>query len=63
MVNSRNMCWAWHVACTRTTRIVYKVSVGKSEGKRPLGRIRHTWGDDVIKDFEDMGWEDEECFN
>jgi hypothetical protein len=37
---SRQMTWAGHVACMGEERKVYKVLVGKPEGKRPLGRPR-----------------------
>jgi hypothetical protein len=36
-------------------RKVYKVSVGKSEGKRPLGRARRRWEDGIRIDLEDTG--------
>jgi hypothetical protein len=37
----RRMRWAWHVACMGEERIVYRVLMGKPEGKRPLGRPKH----------------------
>jgi hypothetical protein len=37
-IKSRRMKWAWHVACMGEGRRVYRVLVGKPEGKRPLGR-------------------------
>jgi hypothetical protein len=42
-INSRRMRWSGHVARMGEERKVYKVLVGKPEGKRPLGRPRHTW--------------------
>jgi hypothetical protein len=36
-------------------RGVYRVLVGKSEGKRPLGRLRCRWGDDIKIDFQEVG--------
>jgi hypothetical protein len=39
-IKSRRMRWAGHVARMREERKVYKVLVGKPEGKRPLGRPR-----------------------
>jgi hypothetical protein len=42
-VKSRQMRWAGHVAHMGEERRVYKVLVGKPEGKRPLGRPRHKW--------------------
>jgi hypothetical protein len=35
---------------------VYKVLVGKSEGKRPLERIRHRWEDGIGMDLRETGW-------
>ena len=37
-------------------RGVYRVLVGKSEGKRPLGRPRHRLGDDIKMVLEEVGW-------
>ena len=44
-------------------RGVYRVLVGKPEGKRPLGRTRHRWGDNIKVDFQEsrmrrMDWID-----
>jgi len=38
MIRSRRMRWAGHVACIGERKVVYRVLVGKLEGKRPLGR-------------------------
>ena len=43
VVKSRRMRWAGHVARIVEGRGVYRVLVGKSEGKRPLGRPRRRW--------------------
>jgi len=40
VIKSRRMSWAEHVACMEERRGVYRVLVGKPEGKRPLGRSR-----------------------
>jgi hypothetical protein len=48
---SRRMRLAGHVARMREEREVYRVLVGKSEGKRPLGRPRHRWDDGVRMDL------------
>ena len=45
VIKSRRMRWAGHVARIRETRGIYRVLVGKLEGKRPLGRPRRRWGD------------------
>jgi hypothetical protein len=49
------MRWAGHVACMRQERIVYKVLVGKTEGKRPLGRPRCKWDDGIRMDLRETG--------
>jgi hypothetical protein len=41
------MRWAGHVACTGERRCVYRVLVGKPEGRGPLGRPRHRWEDNI----------------
>jgi hypothetical protein len=55
-VKSRRMRWAGHVARMGEERKVYKVSVGKPEGKRPLGRSRHRWEDRIRMDLRETGW-------
>jgi hypothetical protein len=37
-------------------RNAYKVSVGKPEGKRPLGRQRRRWVDNIKMDVREVGW-------
>jgi hypothetical protein len=44
---SRRMRWAGHVARMGEERKVYKVLMGKPEGKRPLGRPRRRWEDGI----------------
>jgi hypothetical protein len=41
-------------------RLVYKVLLGKPEGKRPLGRPRRRWEGGFVTDFREIGWEGEE---
>jgi hypothetical protein len=43
IIKSRRMRWAGHVARMGKKRNVYRLLVGKPEGKRPLGRPRHRW--------------------
>jgi hypothetical protein len=43
VIKSRRMMWAVHVACMGEWRGVYRVLVGRSEVKRPLGRPRRRW--------------------
>jgi hypothetical protein len=54
-VKSRRMRWAGHVARMGEKRKVYKVLVGKPEGKRPLGRRRHRWEDGIRMNLKEIG--------
>jgi len=54
-IKSRRMRWAGHVARMREGRGVYRVLVGKPEGRRPLGRPRHRWEDNIRMDLWEMG--------
>jgi hypothetical protein len=38
-------------------RNAYRIFVGKSEGKRPLGRLRRRWVDNIKIDFREIGWD------
>jgi len=49
------MSWAEHVAHMGEGRGVYRVLVGKPEGKRPLGRWRHRWEDNVKMEHQEVG--------
>jgi hypothetical protein len=51
MIKSRRMRWAGHVARMGTTRNAYRILVGKPEGKRPLGRPRRSWLDNIKMDL------------
>jgi hypothetical protein len=55
VIKSRRMRWTWHVARMGEERGVYRVLVGKPEGKRPLGRPRHRWVDNIRMDLWDVG--------
>jgi hypothetical protein len=54
-VKSRRMRWAGHVARMGEKRKVYKVLVGKPEGKRSLGRLRRRWEDGIRMDLRETG--------
>jgi hypothetical protein len=54
-VKSRRMRWAGHVARMGEERKLYKFLVGKSEGKRPLGRPRRRWEDGIRMDLREIG--------
>jgi len=47
--------WAGHVARMGERRGVYRVLVGKPEGKRPLGRPRRRWEDNIKMDLREVG--------
>jgi len=49
------MRWAGHVARLRDRRGVYRVLVGKPEGKRPLGRPRCKWDDNIKTNLQEVG--------
>jgi hypothetical protein len=53
-IKSRRMRWAGHEARMGEKRNVYKVLVGKPEGKRPLGRPRHRWEDRIRMDVREI---------
>ena len=55
VIKSRRMRWARHVARMGEGRGVHKVLVGKPEGKRPLGRPRSRWEDNIKMDLEEVG--------
>ena len=55
VIKSRRMRWAGHVARMGEERGAYKVLVGKPEGKRPLGRPRRRWVDNIRMDLQEVG--------
>jgi len=55
VIKSRRMRWAGHVALMGQGRSVYRVLVGKPEGKRPLGRPRHGWEDNIKVELQEVG--------
>ena len=54
VVKSRRMRWAGHLARMGEGRGVNRVLVGKSEGKRPLGRPRRRWEDNIKMDLQEV---------
>ena len=54
-LKSRRLRWAGHVARMEQFRNAYRVSVGKPEGKRPLGRPRSRWDDNIKMDLREVG--------
>jgi hypothetical protein len=55
MVKSRRMRWAGHVARMGEDRRVYRVLVGKPEGKNPFGRPRRRWENNIKMDLQKVG--------
>jgi len=55
VIKSRRMRWAGHVARMGGERGAYRVLVGKPEGKRPLGRPRGRWVDNIRMDLQEVG--------
>ena len=55
VIKSRRMRRAGHVARMGEERGVYRVLVGKLEGKRPLGRPRHRWVDNIRMGLQEVG--------
>jgi len=56
VIKSRKMRGAGHVVRMGERRGAYGVLVGKPEGKRPLGRPRHRWEDNIKMDLRIKGW-------
>ena len=55
VVKSRRNRWAGHVARMGEGRGVHRVLIGKPEGKRPLGRPRRRWEDNIKMDLQEVG--------
>ena len=55
VVKSRRMRWAGHVVRMGEGRGLHRVLVGKPEGKRPLGRPRRRWEDNIKMDLRELG--------
>jgi hypothetical protein len=54
VIKSRRMRWEGHVVRMREGRCVYRVLVGKPEGRRPLGRPRRRWEDNIRIDLREV---------
>jgi hypothetical protein len=55
VIKSRRMKWAWHVARIGERRGVYRVLAGQPLGKRPLGRPRRRWEDNIKMYHQELG--------
>jgi hypothetical protein len=58
IIKSRRMTWAGHVARIGEKRNAYRLLVGKPKGKRPLGKPRRRWVDNIRIDLGAVGWGD-----
>jgi hypothetical protein len=52
MIKSRRMGWEWNVARMGEKRNAYRILVGKTKGKRPLGRPRRRWVDNNLREID-----------
>jgi hypothetical protein len=55
IIKLRRMRRVGHVACMGKKRGAYRILVGRPEGRRPLGRPRHRWEDNIKMDLQEMG--------
>jgi hypothetical protein len=56
VIKSRRMRWEGRVARMEERRDAYRVLVGRTEGKRLLGRPRHRWEDNIKMGLQERGW-------
>jgi hypothetical protein len=57
VIKSRRMRWAGHVAQAEELRNAQDILVAKPEEKRPVGRPRRRWEDNIRMDLRKIGWE------
>jgi hypothetical protein len=58
VIKVRRMRWAGHVARIGEVRGLYNILVGRPEGRRPLGRHRRRWEDNIKMDLREIGFGD-----
>jgi hypothetical protein len=56
VIKSRKIKWAGHVTSMRERRGAYTELAGKPEGKKPIGRPRGRWEDNIKMDLQEVGW-------
>jgi hypothetical protein len=54
-IKARRMRWTGHVARMGDMRGAYNILVGRPEGRRPLGRPRRIWEDNIKMDLREVG--------
>jgi hypothetical protein len=57
MIKSRRIRWTGHVVRMGEKRNAYSILVRKPEGKRPLGRPRRRWVDNIRLNLGEIGWD------
>jgi hypothetical protein len=57
LIKSRRMRWAGHVARIGERRNAYRIFVGDPEGRRPLGKPRRRWVDNIKMDLTEIAWD------
>ncbi|KAJ4446942.1 hypothetical protein ANN_13644 [Periplaneta americana] len=62
-IKSKRLRWAGHVARMGESRNAYRVLVGRPERKRPLGRPRRRWEDNIKMDLREVGYDDRDWIN
>jgi hypothetical protein len=56
VIKSRRMRWAAHVARMGEDSGAYRILVGRTEGRQPLGRPRRRWEGSIKMDLQELGW-------
>ncbi|KAJ4427976.1 hypothetical protein ANN_23989 [Periplaneta americana] len=62
-IKSRSLRWAGYVSCMGESRNAYRMLVGRLRRKRPLGRPRSRWEDNIKMDLREVGYDDREWTN
>jgi hypothetical protein len=62
-IKSKRMRWAGHVIRMGEKRNAYRIFVGKPEGKKPLGKQRRRWADNIKIDHREIGWDGMDWIN
>jgi hypothetical protein len=57
IMKSRRMRWAGNVARMGEKKNAHRILVGNPQGKRPLGRPRRRWVDNIKMDLSEIGWD------
>jgi hypothetical protein len=61
IIKARRMRWTGHVTRMGEKRNAYRLLMGKPEGRRPLGRPRRSWLDNIRMDLVEVGWSEVDC--